>query len=210
MKTLILDCDGVLYPEYLQPISMLVSAMKKQALSNKITIEQYNKISAETIKRGEDGMFNFILNLVGKNMNLFDKFCKNMIDSIDYNNIKRDDELYKLLLKVGKNYEICIFTNNHIYHLDKIYRVLFGKKLEEFPFKSYDITSTFKDGIFHPKQRVYGYPNFLKKIKKKNTECIVYDDSRRNIKRCIENKIPYEYITDSYTLKIALNKLLNQ
>ena len=210
MKTLIIDCDGVLYPGYLQPISVIVSAMEKEAFSRNITLEQYKKVSEETIKRGEDGMFNFILNLVGKDMNLFDKFCKNMIDSIDYSNITRDDELYELLLKVSKKYEICIFTNNHIYHLHIIYKNLFGKKIDELPFKSFDICSTFKDGIFHPKQSIDGYTNFLKRINKKNNECIVYDDSRRNIKRCIENNIPYEFITYNNTLKIALNKLLNK
>ena len=210
MKTLIIDCDGVLYPGYLQPISMLVSALEKEAFSRNITKEQYKRISAETLKKKEVGMYNFILNLVGKDMNLYDKFCKHMIDSIDYSNIKRDDELYNLLLKVVKKHEICIFTNNHFYHLEKIYKNLFGKKMEELPFKSYDICSTFKDGFFHPKQSIDGYNNFLKMINKKKDDCIVYDDSWMNIKRCIENNIPYEYITNSNTLKIALNKLLNQ
>ena len=208
MKTLIIDCDGVLYPGHSDPISQLIAAMKKIALSNNITQEQYDKISNETKKRGEEGMYNFLLNLVGKDMNLFNKFAKSMVDYIDYSKIKRDDELYELLLKINKNYEICIFTNNHYYHLEKIYKILFGKNLEEIPFKSFDICSTFKDGIFHPKQSVNGYKYFLEKINKKNNECIVYDDSRRNIKRCKENNIPYEYITDNYTLKIALKKLL--
>ena len=207
MKTLIIDCDGVLYPEYLLPVSELAKAIKNQAISNNITPEQYNKISYETKKRGEEGIFNFVLNLVGKNKDLFDKMCMNTINSLDYSKIKRDDELFELLLKIGKKYEICIFTNNHFLHLDKVYRQLFGKTLEEFPFKSYDICSTLKDGIFHPKQSIDGYRNFLQKINKKNTECIVYDDSRRNIKRCIENNIPYEFITDKNTLKKALKKL---
>ena len=147
------------------------------------------------------------MNLVGKDKTLFDKLCYNMIESIDYSKIKRDDELFELLLKVGKKYDICIFTNNHMLHLDKVYRNLFGKTLEEFPFKSYDICSTLKDGYFHPKQSKDGYKNFLEKINKKNTECIVYDDSKKNIQKCIENNIPYEFITPENTLKMALNKL---
>ena len=209
MKTLIIDCDGVLYPGYMFPLSKEINALKNQAKLNNITEQEYNQISNETKKRGEEGLYNFILNLCGKDMDKFNKFCSNMINSIsqEYKNIKRDDELFELLLKTGKKYEICILTNDCKIYLEKVYLQLFGKSIEEFPFKSYDITSTFKDGCFHPKQSFDGLTNFIKKINKKNNECILIDDSYRNIKRCIENKIQYEYITASNTLKMVLEKL---
>ena len=207
MKTLIIDCDGVLYPESLAPLSKLLSIMKNQAFSYNITPEQYEKISNETLEKKEEGMYNFILNLMGKNMNLFHKFCKTMIDSNDYSKIKRDEELFELLLKTSKKYEIYILTNNYITHLDKVYEKLFGMSLEKFPFKSFDITSTFRDGKFYPKQSENSFIYFLQKINKKNYECIVCDDSIRNIKRCIEYKIPYEHITNDNTLKNVLKKL---
>ena len=207
MKTLIIDCDGVLYPESQLPIYVLVAAIKKEALSNNISLEEYNKISKETKKRGEDGLFNFILNLCGKNMDLFNKFCINVFNSINYNKIKRDDELLELLIKTREKYEICIFTNNHKIHLDKVYMKLFGKTVKDLPFPSYDISFTFKDGIFHPKQSPYGFINFIQKINKKINECIVCDDSKRNINRCIENNIAYEHITEDNTLKMVLKKL---
>ena len=98
-------------------------------------------------------------------------------------------------------------TNSCKQHLEKVYSQLFGKTIEELPFKSYDISFTFKDGIFHPKQSVDGLTNFIQKINKKNNECILVDDSSKNIKRCEENNIPYEHITKKNTLKMFLNKL---
>ena len=209
MKTLIIDCDGVLYPEYMLPIYKIATSIKKQALSNNITEQEYNNISKETKKRGEEGLYNLVLNLCGKNMDSYNNFCNNMINSmsVEFNKIKRDDELYELLLKTGKNYEICILTNSCKQHLEKVYSQLFGKTIEELPFKSYDISFTFKDGIFHPKQSVDGLTNFIQKINKKNNECILVDDSSKNIKRCEENNIPYEHITKKNTLKMFLNKL---
>ena len=174
---------------------------------SKISSEEYKKISKQTIDRGEEGLYNFILNLNGKNMNSFTEFCEKMIGKVDYNNIKRDDELFELLLKAGNKYEIYILTNNYKTHLDKVYSKLFGKSLKEFPFKSYDITSTFKDVKFHPKQNVDGLPNFLKIIRK-NYECIICDDDKRNINKCIELNIPYEHITYKNSLKKVLNKLI--
>ena len=141
-------------------------------------------------------------------MALFDKFCFNMFNSLDYSKIKRDDELFELLLKVGKKYDICILSNNHKFHLDRVYKNLFGKTVEQIPFKSYDISSTLKDGFFHPKFSD-GYKIFLEKINKKNTECIVFDDSLENIEKCVEYKIPYIFITPNNTLKMALEKLTN-
>ena len=63
MKTLIIDCDGVLYPESQFPLYIVIKAIEKKAFSNNISKEQYNKISKQTIERGEQGLFNFILNL---------------------------------------------------------------------------------------------------------------------------------------------------
>ena len=198
----------MLYPGWQLPISKEVKAIENHAYSINISKEEYKKISKETINRGEQGLYNFVLNLVHKNMDLFNEFCKKVTESIDYSNIKRDDELYSLLLKVSKKYEICILTNNTISHLDRVYIQLFGKSLQEFPFPSYDITSTFKDGCFHPKQTKEGFINFINKIKKDKKDCIVIDDSFRNIKRCMEIGIQYEYITNENTLIKVLKKLI--
>ena len=106
MKTLIIDCDGVLYPEYQFPLSKEIKEIELQAYANNISKEQYQKISNETLKRGEKGLFNFILNLCNKKMNAYNIFCKKVADSFDYADIERNDELYNLLLKASKKYNI--------------------------------------------------------------------------------------------------------
>ena len=208
MKTLIIDCDGVLFPESQFKKSDMGKFLQKEFSSSDSQIEKYKKIYKETRERKEKGFFNFIFNLFDKDMTLFDNFCFNMFNSCDYSKIKRDDELFELLLKAVKKYDICVLSNNHKFHLDSIYRNLFGKTVEQLPFKSYDISSTLKDGYFHPKNSVDGYRNFLEKINKKNSECLVFDDSSENIEKCSENKIPYIVISDDNTLKMQLQKLI--
>ena len=209
MKTLIIDCDGVLYPESQFPLYYIIKAIENLSKSYyNISKEEYNKISKETKERNEQGLFNFVLNLCHKNMDLYNNFCKKLADSMDYSNIKRNDELYNLLIKASKKYEICILTNNYLYHLDKVYKQLFGKTLQEFPFPSYDIGFTFKDGCFHPKQTKEGLINFMQKINKDKKDCIVIDDSKRNIQRCIEIGIQYEYINKDNNIINVLNKLI--
>ena len=191
MKTLIIDCGGVLFPDSQFSLSKEIEAIEKVAYSYNISKEQYNKISKETKERDEQGLYNFVLNLVHKDMNLYNEFCKKVVDSLDYSGIKRNEELFNLLVEARKKYEICILTNDTMYHLDKVYKQLFGKSLLEFPFSSYDIGFTFKDGCFHPKQTKEGFINFLEKINKDKKDCIVIDDSSRNIQRCIELGIKY-------------------
>ena len=141
-------------------------------------------------------------------MDSYNNFCKTLVDSLDYSGIKINDELYNLLIKASKKYDICIFTNENKFHLDKVYKQLFVKSLRDFPFPSYDINFTFKDGCFHPEQTKEGYINFMKKINKDKKDCIVIDDSYRNIQRCMEIGIQYEYITNGNTLTNVLNKLI--
>jgi len=209
MKTLILDCDGVLYSEWNFPLFDFIDSMEKYAYSINISKEEYEKISKETMNRGEQGLYNVIFNLVNKDIDKFNKFCKNVIDTLDYKDMKRDDELYNLLIEASKKYEICIFTNNSIFHLDKVYKQLFGKSLQDFPFPSYDITSTFKNGCFHPKHTKEGYINFLEKINKDKKDCIIIDNKDSNIKKCIEIGIQSEYITKENTINNFLKKLIN-
>ena len=155
-------------------------------------------------------MFNFVFNLFHKNIDSFNVFCKKVVDSLDYSGIERDDELFNLLMKASKKYNICILTNDTKFHLDKVYKQLFGKSLQKFPFPSYDIISTLKEGCFHPKQTKEGFINFMNKINKDKKECSVIDDSYRNIQRCIEIGINYEIITKEITLKKVLNKLISK
>ena len=49
----------------------------------------------------------------------------------------------------------------------------------------------------------------MKKINVDKKDCIVIDDSYRNIQRCIELGIQYEYITKENTLMNVLNKLIS-
>ena len=48
----------------------------------------------------------------------------------------------------------------------------------------------------------------MKKINKDKNDCIVIDDSYRNIQRCIELGIQYEYISKDNNLEKVLNKLI--
>ena len=48
----------------------------------------------------------------------------------------------------------------------------------------------------------------MQKINKDKKGCVVVDDSKRNIQRCIEIGIQYEYINKDNNIINVLNKLI--
>ena len=79
---------------------------------------------------------------VSENLNIkIDDFIERMINNINYSHIKRDDEwILEKLEKLNQNYEICICTNNHKRHLDKVLKAKFGIMSNNFPYPILDVT----------------------------------------------------------------------
>ena len=55
METLIIDCDGVLYPESQLPIYVLIKAVEKQAYAQNISKEEYKKNQKKQRKKVNKG-----------------------------------------------------------------------------------------------------------------------------------------------------------
>ncbi|MGN0904149.1 MAG: HAD-IA family hydrolase [Alphaproteobacteria bacterium] len=181
-KTLILDCDGVIYPTSQVSLRDFVRAMKDTARDWKISDDEYNRASAVSMEKKALGMFNFIREMTGGDKTAFDRFCSDMFDKIDYSKITRDDVLFDRLQDVRKIHDVVILTNNHRAHLDKVLQARFGRTAEETGVPCHDIASTEKDGIFYPKQSEQGLSLFADRIGRRPGECILVDDAPVNIR----------------------------
>ena len=180
-KTLILDCDGVLYPTSQLSLRDFVSAMKRTAKAWGISDEEYNTASQASLSKNAKGMFNFVLEMTKGDMARFDRFCADMFDRVDYTKITRDDVLKQRLKDARKTNDVVILTNNHQAHLEKVLNARFGESCETVGVPCFDIRSTEKDGMFHPKQSEEGLLIFCEKIGKKPNECVLVDDTPVNI-----------------------------
>lgn len=206
-KTLILDCDGVLYPTTQISLRDFVSAMKRTAEARNISTEEYNRSSEASLAKNAKGMFNFILELTGGDRKAFNSFCSEMFDRVDYSKITRDDALKKRLSEVQKTHDVVILTNNHAAHLEKVLNARFGETSETLGIPCYDIRSTEKGGMFHPKQSEIGLSVFAEKIGKKPSECILVDDTPANIKAAKQIGMGGVLITEKNTLSRYLSAL---
>ena len=131
-QTLILDCDGVLYPITQISLAEFVDAMKQTYREElKIDGKTQAQISEKTISEKRLGMFNYIKAMCDYADYNFDEFCLKMQDRVDYDKITPDYGLYNQLLNTAKDRQVVILTNNHVAHLDKVLQKRFGKNLFE-------------------------------------------------------------------------------
>lgn len=177
-ETLIIDCDGVLYPKEDLQLHEFVDAMKEVAKENNVSEETFERISKET-KEKSPGIFNFIHAICDKDEEKHQDFIHKMAEKVDYSRIKRDDNLLNLIKKTQKDYDVVIFTNNTRPHLEKVFEKRFGKTVAETGLECYDISHTKYNDIFHPKQSQLGMKLFSQKIGKNAHECTLVDDTQK-------------------------------
>lgn len=117
----------------------------------------------------------YISNLLSINM---DDFIDKMISKIDYSNIKFDSEwILETIKSKDSNYEICICTNNHKKHIDKILKAKFGLTLDNFPYPCFDVDYAKSEWVYYSKQS----PEFISKLEKqfniKSSDFLWIDDT---------------------------------
>lgn len=213
-KTLLVDCDGVLYPSEALTLKDFVEAMKETYRQDvKLDGTTQARISEETIAQNKLGLFNYIKAVCDYTGYGFENFCRKMFDRIDYSNITRDDGLYQNIKNVAQNQPVMILTNNHILHLDKVLQQRFGKSVFDFEadgIQCYDITLSEKNGVFYPKHDPQGLAFISKRIGVPVESCILVDDMPRNITAARNIGMSAVLISDKFTLKQYLTQIAPQ
>ena len=209
-KTLLIDCDGVLYPFSQLTLQDFVSAMKKTYRED-VGIDGATqvKISEDTLAKNQLGMFNYIKAICNHAGYNFETFCRKMFDRVDYSKITRDDGLYQNIVQASRSQQLIILTNNHIYHLNNVLKQRFGKSVFDFEnigIRCYDITATEKNGVFLPKQNPKALTLLTEKIGVSVYDCVMLDDTPRNIEAAKSIGMPGILIDEDFTLKKYLQQ----
>ncbi len=189
----IIDCDGVLYPQSELSLRDIVNAMKKVYREDVgLSGDEQKQVSANTIKQGRFGAFNYILAICEAKGYDFDLYCRQMAEATDYSNIKPNKSLQQKLFQAAKEKRVIIFSNNSYAHIDKVVQQVLGVsavELNEKGIEVKDVKSTLKDGYFHPKQSEFGFKYFLENINEKGEDCVLFDDTQKNLQSASRHKI---------------------
>lgn len=206
-KTLVLDCDGVIYPISDIPNEEFIKAFNNAIFSMGISADQYQEASNRTKAKKAVGLFNFAREICQDFGVSFESFCDNFVSILNYSKLQRDEELLELIYMVQKDYNLAIYTNNHIKHLDKVLAARFGKNSKNIGFICYDITSTYFNNIFHPKKSDLGLRMVAEKLGQELSDCILLDDAEINCAKALSIGMNAVLINEDYTLKDYLLSL---
>ena len=177
-KLLVLDCDWVLYKFDELNVTAMIYAFND--VCDELNCKEYKFTHIEhcTDDKPVKWFYNYISyvsNLLNINM---DDFIEKLVNKIDYSNIRMDSEwIIKILKSLQTKYEICICSNNHKKHLDKIFTNKFGIISEDFPYQCFDIDYAKSWWVYYSKQS----PEFVSKLEKqfniKSSNFIWIDDT---------------------------------
>lgn len=209
-KTLVLDCDGVIYPITDIPNAVFIKAFKDAVYSMGVSEAQYQEASSRSKARKALGLFNFAREICQDFGVSFDVLCNNFVKRLDYTRLSRDMELLDLICQAQQKYNLAIYTNNHIKHLDKVLAAKFGKNSKDIGFVCFDITSTFFNNIFHPKKSDLGLLMVAEKLGQEPKNCILIDDAEINCEKAKSIGMDAVLISESYTLQDCLRDLLKK
>lgn len=177
-KLLILDCDWVLYKFDELDVNAMIYAFNDVCDELNCTEYKFTRIEHCTEDKPVKWFYNYIAyisNLLSINMN---DFIDKMVSKIDYSNIKLDTEwILETLKSKDFNYKICICTNNHKKHINKILKAKFDLTLDNFPYPCFDVDYAKSWWVYYSKQS----PEFVSKLEKqfniKSSNFIWIDDT---------------------------------
>ncbi len=207
-KMLVLDCDGVIYPLSDIPHSEFLGALYTSLESMGISKECFKEAMNQSRAAAAYGIFNFALQVCKNTGASFDEFCRRFVGNIDYSHIQPNPQLFELLNQVREKYDMVILTNNHILHLNKILDIVFSRNTENIGFDCFDITSTAKDGVFHPKKSEKGLLMIAERLGLEPAQCVLVDDDTTNCNRAREIGMEAVQPGENLTLEQYLRSLL--
>ena len=210
-QVLILDCDGVLYPASMLELKDFIGAMQKTFSEDYHLDEAFLKqISEKTLRKNHLGMFNYIKAVCDETSHSFQEFCRLMFAKVNYGHIKKDEVLLKQLKATATCHKMVLFTNNTIGHLDTVLKHRFASSVFEFEnagIECYDIMATERQGVFYPKQNPKALVLFASKIGYLPQECVLVDDSPRNIESAQQAGMQGVLIDEDLDLSAYLSSL---
>lgn len=209
-KTLVLDCDGVIYPLTDIPNEVFINAFREAVYSFGISEEEYIRASKLAKARKAIGLFNFAREICCDFGIEFEDLCDAFVARLDYSRLHFDAELLELLHQVQKRYNLAIYTNNHIKHLDKVLMAKLGLTTKNIGFTCFDITSTLFNDIFHPKKSDLGLLMVAEKLGQEPKDCILIDDAEFNCDKAESIGMGAVLITKNHTLKDCLQEMLKK
>lgn len=207
-KLIIIDCDGVLYDPSELDVNAMVYAFNDVCEDFDLKDEKFNYVEDCTRDKPIKSFCNYIEFVAQKIGLTTEDFILKMVEHVDYSHLKPDESgILAQLKELSRKYKICICSNNHISHLNKVLQAKFNICANHLPFEVFDIGDTLFDGVYCSKQS----PSFVAKLEKyfgvKASDFLWIDDSPKILDKIKEFGGQAILVTKDNRLKDVLEKL---
>ncbi|MBO7332735.1 MAG: HAD hydrolase-like protein [Alphaproteobacteria bacterium] len=207
MKTLLIDCDGVLYPTEALSMKDFVSAIQLTSAEFGISEERYLDLGKRTKEEGAKGVYNFMQYLAKDARCPMGEFKEQMMAKLDYSKITYNPELKEEMEKTARRYDIAIVSNNMRRHIYRVYNQVFQESPESMNVAVVGIEDTQRDGVFYPKQTKEGIRFVCHHLGKEQGDCTLIDDTQRNLDVARGEGLQTVLITPERNLTLVLREL---
>ena len=207
MKTLLIDCDGVLYPSSALSMKDFITAVQQTSAQFGINEERYQSLGKEARDNGARGVFNFMSYLAKEADCPLAEFKEEMLAKLDYSKIKFDEPLKKEMIEARKKYNLAIVSNNMRKHVHTVFHRVFHATPKEMHVRVLGIEDTERKGVFYPKQTLRGIRIVCRHLGKELSDCILFDDTAQNLETAAMMGLGTVLITPEKPLIKALRQL---
>lgn len=204
MRLIILDCDGVLYPQTQLSMNHIQKAVAQACQEYGFSPELLQRASFDAKSQGHQGLFNYLVHICRLGNIKQEKLLTTLFNHIDYSLIQPNPQLLKQIRAVSKHIPVCVLTNNHKMHLERVFHRLFGLTTGESGVPCFDITSMYNGTYYLAKQTKEGLSVFCAKQNVQPYAACIYDDTPKIIESAVRIGMQARLVTRKAPLQAHL------
>lgn len=208
IKTVFIDCDGVLYDKALLTYEEMMTACQQAGVDLGIDWADVQKVREALRAQGWRGWYNVALEVCRHADVGFHQLAKKMVEYVDYTRLPFDPELLTLLQQVASQKDLFILTNNTRPHLEKIFQHLFHKNIFQTGLKVFTVEDTLWGKYFYVKAHPEAFTKWCQKLHLKPQETLMIDDTEDVVKSAQNQGLQTAFIPQSEDTKKVLKGLL--
>lgn len=207
IRLIILDCDGVLYPQTQLSMNHIKKAVVQTYQEYGFSLELLNQASVNAKSKGHRGLFNYLVHVCRLGDIKQEKLLTTLFNHVDYSLIRPNPQLLKQIRAVSKHIPVCVLTNNHKMHLERVFHRVFGLTTGESGIPCFDITSMYNGTYYLAKQTKEGLSVFCAKQNIQPHMACIYDDTPEIIESATRIGMQARLVTQRASLQSHLTGL---
>jgi len=179
-SVILVDCDGVLYSPNQLDINAMVYAFNQTCTDWGLNEAKLDYVEDCTRNKPVKGFFDYINYIADQTQIKFEDFCRQMVNNVDYSHLLPDTSgILPDLIEISHHCQLCLCTDNHPFHLDRILQARFGIALADLPFPNFNCLSFCENGNYYSKASSQAVEKLEKFFNSPATNFIWLDDSSR-------------------------------